>query len=148
MPMAAGDHRPEPTMTLQIVPTTRTWTWGRMLTAATVVAVLVSAAALSACGGGDKAVLCTAEARTSVMVSPVDGQGRPLTGVQVSYRVDGGALFSLTCDTSCAVGVERAGSFSLTASKAGYATATSTVQVLADVCHVQTERWQPTLRQL
>lgn len=135
-------------MTMQIVPTTRTWTWPRVFTAATVVVVLMSAALLSACGGGDEVVLCTAEARTSVMVTPVDTQGRALTGVMVSYRVDGGAVFTLTCDTRCAVGVERAGSFSLTASKTGYATVTSTIQVLADVCHVQTERWQPELRQL
>jgi len=71
-----------------------------------------------------------------------------LSGVSVSYAVDGGALQTLVCDTvlPCALGYELAGNYAITASKPGYTSASTTVTVGRDVCHVMTERRTLTLQ--
>lgn len=105
--------------------------------------------ALAACGGGDgeDTIACTAEARPAVDLRVVDGAGVLLSGVTVNYQVDGGAPQTLVCDTvlPCALGYELAGSYAITASKPGYASASTTVTVGRDVCHVITERRTLTL---
>ncbi|MBL8334287.1 MAG: hypothetical protein JNM08_14345 [Rubrivivax sp.] len=113
-------------------------------------AALLATLTLAACGGGDgDGIACTLEVRPSVMVTAVDDQGRTLTDVRIDYRLNGGALRTLQCEAApCAVGQEEAGSFSLTATKAGHAQATATVVVPRDLCHVQTQAWRPTLRRL
>lgn len=110
---------------------------------------LVLALAMAACGGGeDDGIVCTLEARPAVDLRVVDGAGVLLSGVTVTYRVDGGALQTLVCDTvlPCALGHELAGTYAITASKAGYAAASTTVTVGRDVCHVITERRTLTLQ--
>ena len=48
---------------------------------------------LHGCGSGD-ATFCTADLRTSVVLTVVDIANAPLAGVAVSYQVDGGAAWS------------------------------------------------------
>lgn len=111
---------------------------------------LTLSALVSACGGGDLGdglVVCTTEARTSVLVTVVDQVGAPLPGVTVSYRVDGGAAQSQPCDVSgaCPLAFEVSGVFTFTASKLGYTSPSRTVTVKRDACHVVTERVTLTL---
>ena len=105
--------------------------------------------AVSACGGGEEdGIVCTTEARTSVLLTVVDRLNAPLPGVNVTYQVNGGAGQSQACEASgkCAIAFEVSGVFSITASKAGYTTASGTVTVTRDVCHVTTESLTLTLR--
>ena len=98
--------------------------------------------AVSACGGGQEdVILCTTEARSSVLLTVVDQLNAPLSGVHVTYKVNGGAVQSQICESTgtCAIAFEVSGVFSIDASKAGYTTASSTVTVSRDVCHVNTE---------
>jgi hypothetical protein len=110
-------------------------------------APLVLAALVSACGGGsgdgsDEPVVCTTEARTSVLLMVIDQVGAPLPGVTASYRVDGGAAQSQPCNASgaCPLAFEVSGVFAFTASKPGYTSQSGTVTVKRDACHVITER--------
>jgi hypothetical protein len=114
----------------------------------TLMGLLAVTALFSACGGGAEGIVCTLEARTSVLVNVVDPLGAALPGVMVVYRVDGGAAQSQACDSAglCAVAFEVSGVFALTATKPGYAPASTTVTVTRDVCHVNTERVTLTLR--
>lgn len=113
-------------------------------------ATLTLTLALAACGGGaaDEPIACTLEARPAVDLRVVDGAGLLLPGVTVNYQVDGGAVQTLVCDTvlPCALGYELAGTYAITASKAGYVPSSTTVTVGRDVCHVITERRTLTLQ--
>ena len=100
--------------------------------------------ALYGCGRGDT-TFCTADLRTSVVLTVVDNANAPLAGATVSYQVDGGAGSSLVCDFPgatgvCGLGQEIAGAFSIVVSKAGYTSASGSVTVARDECHVITER--------
>jgi hypothetical protein len=111
---------------------------------------LALSALVSACGGGDPGdglVVCTTEARTSVLVTVVDQVGASLSGVTVSYRVDGGAAQSQPCDASgaCALAFEVSGVFAFTAYKLGYTPLSGKATVKRDACHVITERVTLTL---
>lgn len=109
------------------------------------VAAVALLVVLDGCGSGDGQIICTTEARPSVVLTVIDNANAPLSGVTVSYQVDGGAVMTLTCDSPwavavCDLGRETAGSYSIVAMKAGYASATATVFVDRDECHVITER--------
>ena len=111
--------------------------------------MLMLALALAACGGGEEdTVACTTEARPAVELRVVDAADVLLSGVSVSYQVDGGAPQSLVCDAvlPCVLGYETAGTYAITASKAGYVSAGTTVAVGRDFCHVITERRTLTLQ--
>jgi len=110
---------------------------------------LTSMVILAACGGsGGDTIVCTSEARASVVASPLDELSQPLLGVQVSYRINGGTQTTVNCDSSCSLIYEQAGRFDLTASKVGYANSSTSINVTRDVCHVKSESWQPMLRRL
>jgi hypothetical protein len=91
--------------------------------------------------------LCTREARPSVLLSMVDGEGetaRPVTPYGVHYQIDGGQLYSGMClDESChqvAVGWEQTGTFSIFAiHQDKLYEASATVGMTEDGCHVDTE---------
>lgn len=102
---------------------------------------------LLACGGGgeDEGFACTLEVRPAVLVEPVDGQGRALTDVQISWRLNGGPSRSLACAAApCAV-YDLAGTYDLVASKPGHASANLRVSVVQGRCHLSTESWRPVL---
>ena len=80
--------------------------------------------AVSACGGGSDGLdglVCTTEARTSVVLTVVDQVGTTLPGVAVSYQVNGGPALGQVCDLTgvCQIAFEVSGVFAITASKAG-----------------------------
>jgi hypothetical protein len=110
--------------------------------------LLAVSAIVSACGGGDDGIACTAEARTSVLLTVVDELNAPLPGVAVTYQVNGATAQSQACESNgrCAIAVEVSGVFSITASKAGYTSISGTATVTRDECHVNTERLTLTLR--
>ena len=104
---------------------------------------------VSACGGGkEDSIVCTTEARTSLLLTVVDQLNAPLPGVNVTYQVNGGTAQSQACEATgkCAIAFEVSGVFSIAASKAGYTTAPGTVTVTRGVCHVTTESLTLTLR--
>ena len=95
-------------------------------------------AGVAAACGGDAGPSCTADIRPSVDLEVIDDAGARLSAVQVDYRVDGGAQATLVCDGVCWLETERPGSFAITASKAGWQTASTVVAVARDECHVIT----------
>lgn len=107
--------------------------------------------ALAGCGGADDPIVCTTEARASVVVQVVDAAGAPLAGATVSYRVDSGPEQTAECSETagaCATfvaGREVVGDFSIRAEKAGSQAATASVTVQRDVCHVITREVVMTL---
>lgn len=107
--------------------------------------------ALAGCGGTDETIFCTLEARSSVVVQVVDTAGAPLAGATVSYRVDSGPEQAAECyapPDGCSTfiaGREVAGEFSIRAGKAGYQSASASVSVQRDVCHVITREIVMTL---
>lgn len=104
---------------------------------------------LAACGGGEE-FACTMEARASVVVVAQDQTGAPLDGVQVDYRIDGGAPLRVVCQGAlpCVLEWEVRGQFSITASRPGYEPATAVVVVDGDACHVQTRGVTLTLNRI
>lgn len=85
---------------------------------------------------------CTTEARASVTVTVVDETGQPLPGATVSYSVDSPAL--QPCIESGASGTwmcgfEQAGVFTIYAEREGYVSASDSVTVTEDQCHVETQ---------
>lgn len=111
----------------------------------TTVLCLLALSAVSACGSGSNGtnneIVCTTEARASVLLTVVDSHNLPLADVDVTYQVDGGTIQSHACDAggSCAIAFEVSGVFSISVSKAGYTPAAGSVTVTRDVCHVKTE---------
>lgn len=104
---------------------------------------------LSACGASQTDdVVCTAEARASVMLTVVDAKNNKLPDVSVSYSVDKASPKMLICEPNgeCVLEYEVPGEFLITASKAGYLPAASTVKVTRGACHVNTERVVLTLK--
>ena len=105
---------------------------------------------LSACGGGNdpEIVVCTLEARASVVINTVDTGASPIGGATVTYQINDGALKIESCPAAgtCPVGSEQSGRFKLTVSKVGYVSQSTEVQVNADECHVLTERVTVVLR--
>ena len=105
---------------------------------------------LAACGGdtATESVVCTTEARTSVLVTVIDAASAPIPSASVSYQINDGAAQVKACPASgaCPVGTEQSGRFKLTVSKVGYAPAVAEVQVNRDVCHVTTEQVTVVLR--
>lgn len=101
---------------------------------------------LAACGGGDtRLVVCTAVYIPAVSVQPVDEAGRPLEGVQISWRLNGGSPQTQTCLLlPCAVD-SRGGQYELVASKAGYLSVSVSLLIASDECHAQTQQWKPVL---
>ena len=119
--------------------------------------VLLLLAALTACGtdgddGGD-GVVCTLEARASVVVSIIDLSGAPLLGATVIYRVDDGEEIEAECFeppdtcTSFVAGFEIAGDFTVRAEREGFQPAEAFVTVEFDElgCHVITQDVELTL---
>lgn len=105
------------------------------------------ALSLAACGGGEELV-CTMEARASVVVQATDQAGTPLDGVLVEYRIDGGTPLAVVCHGAlpCVLEWEVRGQFSVTVSRDGYEPATAVVTVDGDACHVRTQMLNVTLR--
>lgn len=104
-----------------------------------ILGLLVIGALVSACGGGGA---CTAELRTSVLVTVVDQFSAPLSGVTVTYQVNGGTTQSQAHEFNGTYGIafEVSGLFTIAASKPGYTTSSGSVTVNRDECHVITER--------
>ena len=103
---------------------------------------------LTACGSNqDDDVICTTEARASVVLTVVDAQNNRLSDVSVSYSVDKATLKTQICPSNneCIIEYEVPGEFSITASKAGYLSSSATVRVTRSVCHVNTEQMTLTL---
>ena len=96
-------------------------------------------------------VVCTDEARASVVVRVVDATGAPLPGAMVTYRVDRGPRQSAECSelpgtcTHFVAGFEVAGDFTIRAERAGFQPATASIRVERDVCHVRTQELLLTL---
>jgi hypothetical protein len=106
---------------------------------------------LAGCGGTDDTIVCTAEARASVVVQVVDAAGAPLGWATVSYRVDSGPVLAAQCyvpPDGCSTfvaGMEVAGEFAIRAKKAGFQSAAASFTVQRDVCHVTTREAVMTL---
>ncbi|ATB29777.1 hypothetical protein [Melittangium boletus] len=108
--------------------------------------LLVIATLSSACGSNTSA--CTLEARASVRIQVVDGQGHPQRDARVTFTRDGGPEQQALCNGSqtrqgnCdawVTGYESPGEYVLTATSAdGQRTVTQSVSVGEDACHVQT----------
>ena len=107
-------------------------------------------AALGGCGGGSgggseggsgetDGIVCTAEARSSVLLTVVNQANVTLTDVSVTYQVNGGTSQNQTCESgaACTIGYEVAGTFSITAAKSGYSPASDTVTVTRNECHAE-----------
>jgi hypothetical protein len=108
-----------------------------------------TALGLAACGGGeDDPIACTLEVRPAVVLTVADPGGALLSGVTVAWQVDGGPMQAVACDQvlPCAFGHEVAGSYEVTASKPGFVSASASVIVLRDACHVFTEQLTLNLR--
>lgn len=89
----------------------------------------------------DDGVDCTAEARTSVVVTVTDDAGAPLPDATVRYAHEGE---SADCEGSFppatwACGWERAGLVTVTVDALGFEAQQVEVVVPADVCHVETQ---------
>lgn len=114
------------------------------------IAVGALALLMTACGGGSTAdgLACIAEARPSVLLTVVDPQNAPLAGVTASFQVNGGSAQSQACDANglCALALDLAGEFSISASRSGYLPASGTLRVSRDTCNVITARLTLTLR--
>lgn len=111
--------------------------------------VLAATVLLYACSSGQSDdLLCTTEARASVMLTVVDANNTSLPDVSVSYSIDEASPKTQICDSNgaCVLEYEVPGEFSITASKAGYLPAASTVKVKRGACHVNTERVTLTLK--
>ena len=120
-------------------------TAGRQIMFANVFAV---ALLLSACGSAQTDdVVCTTEARASVVLTVVDAQNSKLPDVSVSYSVDKASPKTQTCASNgeCVLEYEVPGEFLITASKTGYSPASAAVKVTRSLCHVNTERMSITL---
>lgn len=99
---------------------------------------------LAFCSGCDNPIeekqACTQEGRASVRVTVVEAEGKPLSDVSVVFSLDGSP------ETNCeniseelyVCGWEREGSFVVTARKAGYGDAQTSVDVglMSSGCHV------------
>jgi hypothetical protein len=110
--------------------------------------ILAATVLLYACGSGQSDdIVCTTEARASVMMTVVDANNTNLPDVSVSYSIDSASPKTQICDTNgaCVLEYEVPGEFSITASKAGYLPASATVKVSRSACHVNTERVSLTL---
>ena len=98
---------------------------------------------------------CTDEARTSVVVTVVDGAGQPVNDAKVTYTIDGGPEKVADCYPgpgasgcdSWSAGVEESGTFLITPSSAERSlVAARTVDVGEEGCHVATESVTLTLK--
>jgi hypothetical protein len=113
--------------------------------------VLAATLLLCACGAsdntGDQAV-CTTEARASVMLTVIDAQNNKLPAVSVSYSIDKASPKTQICASNgeCVLEYEVPGEFAITASKVGYSSASTTVNVSRSTCHVNTEQVILTLK--
>jgi hypothetical protein len=97
---------------------------------------------LSACGSSQTDdVVCTTEARASVMLTVIDAQNNKLPDVSVSYSVNKTSPKTQICDSAvaCVLEYEVPGEFSIMASKVGYLPASTTVNVTRGGCHVNTQ---------
>jgi hypothetical protein len=104
---------------------------------------------LAACGSSQTDdVVCTTEARASVMLTVVDTENNKLPDVSVTYSIDKSSPKTQICtlNNECILEYEVPGEFSITASKAGYFPESATVKVTRSVCHVNTERVTLTLK--
>jgi hypothetical protein len=113
------------------------------------VLVLVGLGLMAGCADDDTTtdgIACTAEARSSVTVTVVDGNGDPVTDATVTYTVDGGDPQQAEPfpDGTFVAGWELAGTFTVTAQKDGFLPAQETVTVAMDEvgCHVVSQTVQ------
>ena len=113
--------------------------------------VFLLTSVLAACGGGDS-VVCTAEVRAGVAISVMDSQGNPLAGATVSFTINGIAQAPIQCNEQtngvakpCQIGHETPGQYAILVELAGYSSASATVNVTQDVCHVITQSLTVTL---
>lgn len=113
-------------------------------------ALALSCSFLFAAGCADELV-CTTEARPSVLVDVVDIDGNPLTGAAVTYTHD------TMIDEPCVAmgdpgrywcGYELRGPITVRANLVGYTEASTAVVVSADRCHVITQTVELTLEAL
>lgn len=106
--------------------------------------LLSAVATLVACGSGSASndVVCTTEARASVILTVVDAQNKALSNVNVSYTVNNSALKTQQCDAAgvCVLEYEVLGDFSIEASKPSYISASANVKVSKSACHVDTQQ--------
>ncbi len=105
--------------------------------------VLAVTLMLCACGSSQSDdVVCTTEARASVVLTVIDAQNNKLPDVSVSYSIDKASPKTQICasEGECILEYEVPGEFSITASKVGYLPASATVKVTRSSCHVNTER--------
>lgn len=96
--------------------------------------------ALTGCDGGKdtgEGIDCTPDVKPSVLVSVVDVDGSEVPGAEVTYSVDGGS--EQPCDTYGACGQETTGEFTITAAADGYTSASETLTVESNICHVITQ---------
>lgn len=115
---------------------------------------LFTAAFFPACG--DDSVACTEIAVASVQVKVVDASNTVVMDAQVTFTLDGGPVEEAQCAVPPVSGggcgewitaYERAGTFVVTAKSAdGMKTASQTVLVEKDACHVITESITLTLQ--
>ena len=103
---------------------------------------------LTGCPGPDESA-CTDIAMASVVISVVQGDGRPLAGATVTFSLEGDDFEPAICTdgetpescTAFVTGYETPGNYVVRAQKQGYLTAEESVTVhgLPDGCHVDTE---------
>lgn len=112
--------------------------------------LLAAVASLAACGSGSTSndIVCTTEARASVILTVLDAQNKALSDVNVSYTVNNSALKTQQCDAAgvCILEYEVPGDFSIEASKPSYTSASANVKVSSSACHVNTEKISLVLR--
>jgi hypothetical protein len=91
--------------------------------------------------GCEEPISCTAEARTSVVLTITDAEtGEEVEEATVTVLIDGEESNEVETFGSgrYLLGVERDGTFEVTVSAAGYESVTNEYEVTADECHVTT----------
>lgn len=101
-------------------------------------------------GCSDDGAACTEEARPSVLVSVVDGEGDAIEDADVRYSVDGATSIEcsfISAEIGYSCGVEDPGGITVNIDAAGFVSAeeTVTVELTEDECHVVTEELTVTL---
>lgn len=90
--------------------------------------------------GCEEPINCTAELRTSVVLSVVDAETGEDVAAMVTLLIDGVASSDVSegAPGQYQLGSEQDGTFEVTVSADGYAPVTTKYEVTADECHVMT----------
>ncbi len=98
---------------------------------------------LAPLAGCDEPVTCTADSRTSLIVTVVDAEtGEPVDTAKVEFTVDGDGPFMPQWKEAGAkfpLAMETTGTFEVTVVADGYETAVEEFEIDADECHVITQ---------